>query len=518
MKISKLYVFFTIIISFINLELKSQVATDTVNPNGYNVFHYPNGFKLSEGYLRDGKPDGYWITYYVNGNKKSEGNRKNFMLDSIWIFYAENGDTLEKISYVENKKNGWDIKYYTRLDSGVNTVKSKELYLNDKKQGWAYYYYPSGELRLKVMYKDNYKHGKGFEYSKDGRVIAIDEYRYDNLVSRKTVNRYNEKGEKDGLWVDFFDDGKIKSEITYQNNLPNGVYKEYNPDGRLVKVERYEFGKLKAVAKNLDSIKLTELKVEKKYYPDGKLKAVLVYKDSIYYGTQLFYDRQGNIRAEIYNEVGVKTAEGPVDTAKVRYGTWKLYYENGKLQAEGNYKKGKREGKWIFYYDTGEKFEEGNYIDDYPDGEWVWYFKNGNIMVVEHYDEGIKTGLVYELNIEGDTVVKGYYKDSEKNGHWYYRIGDEYSTGDYYYGKKTDLWTTYYYPEMTKKCEDYYSDGTLNGKHRCWYLKKRLKETGEYYDGLKTGKWIYYLPDGNIDYTAEYIRGQIVKVNDIPIK
>ena len=95
----------------------------------------------------NGKPDGYWITYYVNGKRKSEGNRKNFIVDSLWTFYAENGDTTETIYYLQGKRNGLYTKYYTRLDSGVNSIKSKELYVNDQKQGFSFYYYPSGQLQ-----------------------------------------------------------------------------------------------------------------------------------------------------------------------------------------------------------------------------------------------------------------------------------------------------------------------------------------------------------------------------------
>lgn len=499
--------------------LNAQIVKDTANPNGYNVFHYPNGQKLSEGYLKNGKPDGYWITYYPNGIKKSEGNRKNYLLDSLWIFYNEQGDTLEKINYVFNEKNGYYYKYYTRLDSGVNSIKSKELYLNNKIQGWAYYYYPNGKLHFKIHYKDNYKNGKGFEYDKNGRLIAIDEYRNNNLISRQAVNRYNSKGQKDGKWVELFDDGTIKSEINYANNLPNGLYKEYTPNGKILKIERYENGILKAEAKENDSISLTKLRVEREYYKNGKIKAVLVYKDSLLYGKQLYYDENGNIKkAEIYNEIGIKVAEGQMDTMGRRQGKWQLYYDDGTQLADGNYLNNKKSGKWVYYYSNGKILEKGSYINDLPNGQWTWYYQTGQLLLVENFKKGVKDGISYELDITGDTIAKGYYAEGTKNDFWYYKIGDEYSEGKYYFGEKSGEWKYYYYPEMNIKKITNYKEGKLDGKYKSWYKNKKQQAVGQYQNDLKSGKWYYYLPSGTLDYTAQYKNGKLYKVNDTLIE
>jgi len=512
---------FIIAILFITsfMSIYSQSINDSINPNGYNVFYYPNGFKLSEGNLVNGKPDGYWITYYVNGIKKSEGNRKNFLLDSIWIFYAENGDTLKKINYVQNKKNGYYYEYYTRYDSGVNSLKSKELYLNDKIQNWAFYYYPSGELKYKVKYKDNYKHGKAFQYDKNGKLISIDEYRYNNLVSHQAVNRYNKKGQKDGQWVEVYDNGNVKNEITYSNDLPNGVFKEYTPNGKILKIDRYENGILKAEITKNDSINLTELRVVKEFYKNGNLKAAFIYKDSLKYGKQIYYDINGNIeKAEIYSVLGLKIAEGKMDTLGNRQGEWKLYNESGNTMALGKYKDNKKDGYWKYYYLSGQLFEEGNYINNLPNGEWIWYYQTGEIMLIENFNNGIKEGLSYELSIKGDTIAKGEYVEGTKNGKWFYKIGDEYSIGKYYYNLKSGEWLHYYYPEMIKKNICNYQEGELAGKYISWYMNKRIQSTGNYSNGQKSGKWYYYLPDGALDYNAEYINGEIVKVNDTVIK
>ena len=116
--------YFLLVIFFNSLVCIAQEAE--INPDGYNIFCYPNGQISSEGFMKNGKPDGYWKTYYVTGIKKSEGNRRNFLLDSIWIFYNQVGDTIERISYVYGKKNGY---YYTyKYKSGLRSQNRYNIY------------------------------------------------------------------------------------------------------------------------------------------------------------------------------------------------------------------------------------------------------------------------------------------------------------------------------------------------------------------------------------------------------
>lgn len=513
-------IFFTLfLLVFLTKNLYSQ--QDTINPNGYNVFYYPNGFKLSEGNMVNGKPDGYWTTYYVNGQKKSEGNRKNFLLDSLWIFYAENGDTTETIYYVQGKKNGFHKKYYTRLDSGINTVKSKELYVNDKRQGFSYYYYTNGKIHYKIEYEDNYKHGKGYEYNRSGRLIAIEEYRYNNLVSRRAVNRYDKDGEKTGAWVEVFDNGNIKSEINFVDNIPNGTYKEFSPTGKIIKVEKYQKGKKVSEIKDPtphDTLELQELRVEKDFYPNGQLMYEKTYRDSIPYGTHIFYKKNGDIKkAKIYNQFGLKTGEGIIDTNLNKIGKWTFYHNNGKKYSTGSFKDNKKTGEWIYYYKNGNIRQKGNFLNGLPEDIWAWYYQNGNLLRKEKYFDGYLSGLAFELSLKGDTIMKGKYSDNYKHGKWFYQIGDEYKTGEYYYGNKTKEWVTYYFPEMKLKNKINYINGKKNGDFTAYYLSKRLKVKGQYENNKKNGKWIFYKKDGHIEYTAEYINGELYKVNGLKI-
>lgn len=495
---------------------------DEIDPNGYNIFYYPNGFKLSEGNLRDGKPDGFWITYYVNGNKKSEGNRKNFLLDSVWTFFAENADTTEVINYAQDQKNGFYYKYNTNFDSIKNNyIISKELYVNDKKQGFSFYYFPNGKIKNKIKYVDNYKHGTAYEYSKEGVLVAIEEYRYNNLVSRKAVNRYDKNNQKTGNWVEVFDNGKVKSEINYVSGLPNGSYKEFSPTGKLLKVEKFENGVVVASAEKpkYDTLESANLRVDKDYYSNGNLKTLKIYKDSIPFGTHIYYNEDGSISNAIsYDEFGIKNGEGLVDTLSKKQGIWKHFYTDGKLSSKGEYKDDKKIKEWVWYFESGEILQKGNYNEGLPDGSWTWYFETGNILRQENYFLGARSGKMFELSPQGDTIVKGQFDEGDKMGNWFYRIGDEFMKGEYYYGQKTGIWTSYYYPEMKLECVTEYSEGKKSGKHKCYYKNKKLKEQGVYIGGEKNEKWNYFYEDGILNYTAIYKFGELIEVNDVELK
>ena len=53
-----------------------------------------------------------------------------------------------------------------------------------------------------------------------------------------------------------------------------------------------------------------------------------------------------------------------------RTGLWRGYWDNGKLDYEGNYIAGKATGLWRGYYDNGKLMYEGNYINGLKHGIW----------------------------------------------------------------------------------------------------------------------------------------------------
>jgi len=498
---------------FVFLYSYSFAQLGEVNPNGYNVFRYPDGNISSEGNLRDGKPDGYWKTYYPSGVMKSEGNRQNFLLDSIWIFYNDKGLKTESINYLYGKKNGYYFKYSN------DTLLSKEMYLNDIQQGVSYYFYPTGNVNFEINYKDGAKQGDAYEYSEDGILISIFEYRYGNIVDRERINRYDNAGLKNGTWKEFYESGSVKSEITYEHGVIDGYLKEYSKEGKITKSERYLNGELVVVS--TDTV-TNEAKAEIKtqYYDSGKIKDSGSFTEkNIPIGIHREYNEDGTIKNSVtYDELGIKLSDGIENEEGIKTGKWIYYYPNGQVASTGEYKNNKKSGVWKYFYENGNKQQAGIYVNNLPHGEWIWYYESGKIIRQEYFTSGLEDGEMFELSENGDTIVKGNFYSGQKQGVWTYKIGDEYWTGEYKFNQKEGIWNFYYYPSMILKETGRFVQDVEHEKFQFYYPDGKIYEEGEYTMGKRNKTWKTYDTSGYVITTFTYNQGQIEKVDGINIE
>lgn len=70
-------------------------------------------------------------------------------------------------------------------------------------------------------------------------------------------------------------------------------------------------------------------------------------------------------------------------------GTWKHFYDTGKIFAQGDYLDGLRTGLWIFHYSNGKNKGQGKFRADLKHGMWREWDRDGNLSEVE-YIEGVK--------------------------------------------------------------------------------------------------------------------------------
>ena len=485
-----------------------------VNPNGYNKFYYPDGSISSEGNLRDGKPDGFWKTYYPNGQLKSIGRRTDFQLDSTWLFFDEAGDTTSLVNYNFDKKNGYSCTYESFNDSlHHNVVKSRELYRDDKRQGFAYYYV-KGVLDTEIPFKDDRKHGEGYQYNSEGTVIALLTYKYGQLLDKNLINRIDDKGRKQGIFRGYYPDKKVKWECYYKDDYMNGYYREFDQRGKETKVARYIMGQLQNEDKNSLASNRDAVKVKNEYYPNGGVKSSGGYKDSIPVGVHRLYNEEGKIKGGItYDNEGRKVADGIVDGRGREQGRWTLYDSLGVVNAKGSYKNGKREGPWIFYFDDGKTAQEGSYKDGNPDGTWKWYFPDGKIRRVENFVKGKEDGEYYELSHAGDTLQSGQYYAGDKDGTWRTNTGDALVIEKYSDGTLHGDYMVYYMPDKRLKIAAKYLSGNLHGEYRQYFPDGKLSVDGEYAAGSENGTWRFYSEDGLLESTLDYLQGEVVKVD-----
>jgi len=100
-------------------------------------------------------------------------------------------------------------------------------------------YYASGNIRRITALRDSKKHGveKLYFDSKDKKVSKESSYF---------------TGTKHGRQMEFFDNGKIKSVVNYQNDKEHGLAKYYYTNGKVKSECRYKEGKKMGQEKTFD--------------------------------------------------------------------------------------------------------------------------------------------------------------------------------------------------------------------------------------------------------------------------
>lgn len=486
---------------------------DTVAKTGYQRFYYQTGILSSEGTMREGKPDGYWKSYYENGILKSEGNRKNFELDSVWRFYREDGTLFLEIFYRNGKKNG--IKT-TMLEKEI----LRETFVNDVKDGWTRYYLPDQTLRLEIPFVKGLEQGTGKEYDAAGNIITITEYKKGFITDRMKVNRRDKAGLKQGLWVSFHPNGRIREEGTYRNDRKNGYFKEYTENGDLIRVVKFVDDVLQP-----DAAEILKLQVQNEYYPDGKIRSTSMYRNGVPEGVKRVYAADGAILSSVEYHNGIVIGEGIVLEDGSRDGPWKELYSDGSVRGTGTYDKGKRVGPWTFYHPDGSVEQTGTYTKTgKPDGTWKWFYPGGRLLREETYYNGLKDGLSEEFDESGILVEKGEYLEGKEDGFWITSTGDHCYRGTYRDGLRTGLWEGFYLVTSEGKADSTLSftgqfvEDLPDGKQVWYWPNGKVKEEGTFVMGSREGNWNLYNDDGTLYLIITYVNGVETRYDGVRIK
>ncbi|MDZ7623314.1 MAG: hypothetical protein U5J96_02545 [Ignavibacteriaceae bacterium] len=93
---------------------------------------------------------------------------------------------------------------------------------------------------------------------------------------------------------------------------------------------------------------------------------------------------------------GNSSVSGFVENNK-NVGTWKYFYDDGRLESTGDFSDDKPHGKWIWYYKNGKIKSEGNYVSGKPEGRWIRFDIQGHPNLIIFYSRG---NIVNEVKID----------------------------------------------------------------------------------------------------------------------
>src|ERR1017187_1432844 len=152
-----------------------------------------------------------------------------------------------------------------------------------------------------------------------------------------------------------------ESEGHIRNNLKEGTWKYYDPDGTIKSIITYSKG--------------IEDGHYQAYYENGKLSSDAYIKNGNFVGFVRNYYQSGNINSEEY-----------YDEHSLMQGKFRLWFESGKLMQVGIRLNGKIIGDCILYYENG-KIKENRFYDSLGNRDSIWksYSIKGDLIKEEKY-------------------------------------------------------------------------------------------------------------------------------------
>ena len=225
------------------------------------------------------------------------------------------------------------------------------------------------------------------------------------------LNHTDSKGMKQGLWKTYYAGGStLKSEGTYKNNKPLGMFRLYFETGPLKAEMNYreDFKTCDAVLYASLGHKMAEGKYidrkkegEWKYYSEetGLLRSVENYKADVLNGPYKVYYRD-TAKVPAVMEEGIYVAGK-------REGQVKQYYSDGKPHSTFTYKAGVACGPVVYYYPSGAKQVQGQHDEaGKRHGMWIKYDEKGVPKDKLEYRHGSAQGKDLKLNMVPEKPIQ----------------------------------------------------------------------------------------------------------------
>ncbi|HEV3416454.1 MAG TPA: toxin-antitoxin system YwqK family antitoxin, partial [Pirellulales bacterium] len=171
--------------------------------------------------------------------------------------------------------------------------------------------------------------------------------------ARRNVKLYSDNSVvADGLYTEWYPNGKKSLEGEYVDGLKQGPWKVWYDNGKLCRTENYLNGKLEGTWKI--------------YHDDGTLKAEETYRDNKRDGRWIAYDSLGKLPNDQRDY-----------KAGVPSGVWIHYFADGKKDTEKHFVDGEREGEQTDWYENGQIKRVQRFKNDRLNGKEVRWKKTG---------------------------------------------------------------------------------------------------------------------------------------------
>jgi antitoxin component YwqK of YwqJK toxin-antitoxin module len=237
------------------------------------------------------------------------------------------------------------------------------------------------------------------------------------------------------------------------------------------------------------------------YYDNGEINREQEYKNGVISGNQKYYYRSGNIRQELIRE-------GAFLKKKL------AYYDNGQLRSETIYDPKTRRLRSVkTWYPDGSKYMVDEYLHDNTN-QYEAYYSNGELQEkringkIEKYPPKGQIELFYN---NGQLKSSYQYSDQgELNGPYeiYYSSGQMWEKGSYKNGKKDGRLQKWY--TNGQEAEDHQMvNGGIDGPYERYYYNGILWKKGTFKIGKAVGLYEKWFNNGQLAYSYHYDNGML---------
>jgi len=202
-------------------------------------------------------------------------------------------------------------------------------------------------------------------------------------------------------------------------------------------------------------------------------------------------------------------AQNQLDEQGRKSGRWKVDHPNGKTLYEAEFSEGRPVGEMIRYYENGgirarmvfdtsglrnytrmyfqngKIAAEGWYENQQKDSVWTYYSPvDGSVRIIEPYQNGKIQGIVRKYYPSGQISEELVWVDGQKQGPW-----------------------KQYYPSSAIRLSAFYAEDELNGIYKVYYSNGKLEISGELLNGKSHGVWSYFDEKGTELISFEFLHG-----------
>jgi len=166
-------------------------------------------------------------------------------------------------------------------------------------------------------------------------------------------------------------------------------------------------------------------------------------------------------------------------------GEFHRYYENGRTKAMMNHDQDGIHSYARLFYQNGKLAAEGKYFNRSKDSTWVYYsYYSQDITSRENYVRGIMQGESYVYYSDGIIAEIKQWNHDLAYGYW-----------------------KQYYEDSSLRLESNMMMGEIHGDYIIYNRMGTIVIRGRYSDGKMDGPWDFFSDEGKLEYQLNYENG-----------